>query len=406
MSMAAPPRIRVQLVIDSLTHGGAEMLLSDFALGAPKAGIDLAVAYLAEREESAAAAPLRAAGIEPVLLPMTRLWNPAGLWRVRRHLARTRPDLVHTHLAYADLLGGLAARSLGIPAVSTLHVMEWEGGRRESVKGRLFAWARRRCAARVIAVSETARRAYLETGWDAPEHVETVHNGIAREAEAGAGPAVRAELGIGADEVVAATISVLRAGKGHDAAIAAVGALRARHPRLRLLIVGTGPARPEIERLAAPLGAAAVLTGHRADVMRVLDAVDVVVHPSRVDAFPTALLEAMAAGVPVVATAVGGIPEIVEPGRTGILVDAPPDVEALTRALEGLVADPALRRRLGEAGRERRGREFTAEHWARRTRAVYEAALGRRGAAASVPPGAVLDGAPPSQGGRRRIRRA
>ena len=355
--MTAPPRIRAQLIIDSLAHGGAEMLLSDFALGAPRAGIDLAVVYLADREESAAAAPLRAAGVEPVLLPMTRLWNPAGLWRVRRHLARTRPDLVHTHLDYADLLGGVAARSLGIPAVSTLHVMEWEGGRRE--------------------------------------------------AEAGAGPAVRAELGIGPDEVIAATVSVLRPGKGHDAAIAAVRALRARHPQLRLLIMGTGPARPEIERLAGPLGPAAVLTGHRADVMRVLDAVDVVVHPSRVDAFPTALLEAMAAGVPVVATAVGGIPEIVEPRRTGILIDAPPRVDALTQALEALVADPALRRRLGEAGRERRAREFTAERWARRTRAVYEAALGRgAGAAAPAPPDAVLDGRPPAQAGRRRMRRA
>ncbi len=352
------------------------MLLSDFARGAPRAGIELSVAYLAQREESAAEAPLREAGVEPVLVPMTLLSNPAGLLRLRHHLARTRPDIVHSHLDYADLLSGLATRSLGIPLVSTLHVMEWERGLRESAKAHIFGWTRRRCAARLIAVSEAARRTYLERGWDVPEHVETVNNGIERATAPGAGPAVRSELGIGPEEVVVAMVSVLRPGKGHDLAIAAAAALRERYPQLRLLIVGTGPARPEIERLAAPLGRTVRLTGHRDDVMRVLDAVDILVHPSRVDAFPTALLEAMAAEVPIVASAAGGIPEIVVAGRTGTLIRTPPQAVELVKALETLVEDPTLRRRLGRTGRERYAREFTAAGWAQRTRAVYEAVLG------------------------------
>ena len=101
--------------------------------------------------------------------------------------------------------------------------------------------------------------------------------------------------------------------------------------------------------MAAPLGDAVVLTGYRDDVMELLDATDVLVHPSRTEAFPTALLEAMAARVPVVATAVGGIPEIVADGRTGLLVDAPPDAGRFADAVLSLAADPDLRRRLGEA---------------------------------------------------------
>jgi len=113
-------------------------------------------------------------------------------------------------------------------------------------------------------------------------------------------------------------------------------------------------------------------------VMAVMDAVDVLVHPSEADAFPTALIEAMAASRPVVATRVGGIPEIVDDGETGVLVEAPASPERLAAALEPLVADADLRARMGASGRERYEREFTVETWARRTRALYDRVLESR----------------------------
>jgi glycosyltransferase involved in cell wall biosynthesis len=100
----------------------------------------------------------------------------------------------------------------------------------------------------------------------------------------------------------------------------------------------------------------------------------VLLHPTHVDAFPTALLEAMAAGVPIVATAVGGIPEMVESGTGGVLIPSPPQAPALAEALVPLLEDERLRRRIGERGRERFARDFTAEAWATRMRAVYETA--------------------------------
>jgi glycosyltransferase involved in cell wall biosynthesis len=349
------------------------MLLSEQAPGALAAGIDFSVGYF--HDDGPPAARLRELGIMPERVPISSLVHPRDFWRVRAHLARIRPDLVHTHLGYSDFLGGIAARSLGLPVVSTLHVMEWERDLRSRTKLMLMALARIGCCQRVIMVSEAARASYL-AAWPARrERVVTVHNGIAVEAQPGAGAAVRAELGIAPDELVISMITVLREGKGHAVAVEAVAALRERFPGLRLLILGEGPAEEEIRALAAPIGDAAILTGHRSDVMEVLDATDILLHPSRVDAFPTALLEAMAAGVPVVASRVGGIPEIVEDGRHGVLLASPPCVSEVALAIDGLLVDEARRHELAAEAHARFDEYFTVEAWMRRLLPVYEAAI-------------------------------
>jgi hypothetical protein len=156
--------IHVHALVDSLGVGGAEMLVPEFAAVAGEADIELSVGYLSESYGSPAAARLRRLGIEPVLLPVSRI-GPSAMWAARRHLAAVRPDLVHTHLGYADLVGGLAARSLGLPAVSTVHAIEWERDTvRDRTKSRLMALARRHCATRVLSVSEHERQAYVANG--------------------------------------------------------------------------------------------------------------------------------------------------------------------------------------------------------------------------------------------------
>jgi glycosyltransferase involved in cell wall biosynthesis len=351
------------------------MLLTDFAAGAERVGIDLSVGYLQQVDSDPAAVRLRARGIEPELVPITGLLKPSDLLRVRRHLAEIRPDVLHTHLGNADFMGGVAARSLGIPMVSTVHVMEWEPGLRNRIKGWLMDQARRRWAETVITVSDPARDALLGAGFGRPEQVITVHNGVDAHSHPGAGKRVRQELGLAPEDLVVSMVSVLREGKGHDTAVAAVAAVQEKFPRVRLLVVGDGPAREQVANVVRPLGAAAVLAGHRDDVMDVLDASDVLLHPSRVDAFPTALLEGLAASLPIVATRVGGIPEIVEDGVSGLLVEPSPRPDSVARALEVILADADLRHRLGAAGRQRFESEFSAERWAHRMREVYQAAL-------------------------------
>lgn len=367
--------LHVLTLIDGLGWGGAEMLLAELAAGAAAADLRLSVGYLYEKDGSPAAARLRALGVEPVHIGAAGLLAPRSYRGVRDHVRATRPDVVHTHLGYSDLLGGLAARRLGVPSVSTIHLAHWErpDGRRDDLKLWLFAQARRRCGDRVITVSEAARTSYLSQGWDVPERVITVHNGV-RDTARERVPVLRAELGLGEEDLVVTMVSVLRPGKGHEAAFDAVRRLAGQVAgrQLRLLVLGDGPLRAELRAAARDVPGHVVMAGHRNDVPAVLAASDVLLHPSDADAFPTALLEAMAAAVPVVATAVGGIPEIVVPGVTGVLVAPPADGESLARALEPILQDRGYRQALGAAARTRFVERFTAEAWALRLRAVYD----------------------------------
>lgn len=369
--------LKVHVLIDSLNWGGAESLLADLAAGAPAADIKLTVGYLQEFNGSPNAARLRERGIEPELLATKRLIQPSAVLRTRRHLQALAPDVVHTHLGAADVHGTLAARSLGIPVVSTIHMVAGPptGDRRADAKERLKAFVRRRFGSRVITVSDAARRSYLEAGWDRPEHVVTVHNGLAPAPLSATRAEVRKALGLAPDALVVSQVSVMRPGKGHDIFVEATRRLLGEFPKLKLLIIGDGPSQEEIRSLAEPLGDAAILPGHRSDVLELVNASDVLMHPTNMDAFPTVLLEAAALGVPVLATAVGGIPEIVDDGTTGMLVSAPPTADDFTPPLRSLLADAKLRARLGNAARQRFDAEFTASRWAQRLRGVYDDVL-------------------------------
>lgn len=370
--------LRVFILIDRLGNGGAETILCDLAEVAPDAGLQLDVGTITEPGDSAVARRLRSAGIEPLHLPVQRLLDPRAIRVLRRAMAAQAPDIVHTHLAYADTMGGLAARSLGLPAVSTVHLMRWEQARRDRVKDALAARIRRHCMRRVIAVSDAGRRAYLERGWDRPDRVVTVRNGIARRPMPGAGRDVRARLGIGPDERVVTMLTVLRPGKGHEEALASLPGIRSANGAVRLVIAGDGPSRPALEAAAASLGDQVIFTGHVDDVMALLDASDLLLHPTHADALPTALIEAAAAGVPVVATRIGGVPEIVDDGRTGVLIAPPPTPEAIVGGVGLVLRDGELARRLSAAARERFTNGFAADRWSARLRALYEEAIDAR----------------------------
>lgn len=347
---------RVVFLIDSLGWGGAERLLLQYLPHLRTQGFDPVVCVMQERSGNPVAAEIRALGIPVESVPVERLRDPSALRRLTAYLRERDVDVVHTQLEFADGLGSIAAHRVGIPSVSTLHTMyeppRWS---RAWARNRLGDWALARYADRLIAVSDEARRHYLEHRPYPERKLVTLRNGIdlARfEAAAGEGPAVRAELGIPAGATVVGTVAVLRHDKGIHNMVAALPAILEEFPETVYLVVGDGDQRAPLESAVATAGLSehVVFAGSRTDVPRVLAAIDIFALPTLSDALPTVLAEAAAAGVPLVASAVGGVPEMCLDERNGLLVP-PGDPEGLSWAVLRLLRDPAMAARLGDEGR-------------------------------------------------------
>ncbi len=384
-------RLRVTHVIHELHPGGAEQVLVDLAAAFPEAGVDLQVLSLMPTEGQAYADGLRELGVPLSTLDLPSRWDARGLRAAVAAVAATRPDVVHTHMKHADLVGAFAARRLGVPMVSTLHLVEDAVSPLGRAKRWLAGQARRRVANRTIAVSDAVRRWYLDAfPRVTPASVVTIRNGRAapEKISAAGRSALRAELGLAEDAVVVTNVGVMRPGKGQASALAVVDRLHERLPEqdVRLLLVGDGELRPDLERQAAGLGLPperVVFAGHRSDVPALLQASDLLVHCSDFDALPTVLIEGLAAGLPIVAARVGGVPEIVT-AATGRLVEAG-DVEGLVDALADLIGDPATRAEMGEAARDRFSAEFEAGTFAARLRTLYEQVRSETGSGTARP---------------------
>lgn len=317
---------------------------------------------------------LAASGIPHVIagLDVTSPFHPsaaAALGRVIGVIRRHHPDLLHAQTRTAYIVAGLAGRVTGVPVVTTAHgFYKWHWWRRL-----LPCWG-----TRVIAVSPAVQRLLVERYGVPPAKVATIANGIAWEPPPPARLAEEARRfrhlwGLGGDGPVIGTVARLTPAKRLDVLIHAFHQLRATMPQAHLLIVGDGPVKPDLIRLAYALGEQehVILTGTVPHPVVPLSIMDVFVLPSSKEAFGLAIVEAMAMGRPVVASRVGGIPTVVEDGVTGVLVP-PNDPDALARALQPLLADPERMRAMGRAGRARYEQQFTMDRVAREVESVYE----------------------------------
>ncbi len=369
--------LRVLWLIDSLTAGGAEALLPPLARRLERGRVELHACALRTLGGNPFESELAAAGVPVVNLEIRNLRDRAAFRDLQRLLREERAELVHAHLTYASIWGALAARRAGLPLVATLHTLPCTGApwSRDRLRERLMCRLLRRPGVHVLAVSQALRRAYDTAGRLPAARVEVLHNGIDASAFAGGDRQVaRAELGLAPGAFAVSSVAVLRHGKGIEVLLEAAARLRGARPDLHLVIAGDGPLRATLERRAAELGLAERVRwlGFRRDVQRVLAASDAFVLPSRFEAFPTALLEAMAAGLPVIASAVGGVPEILGEPPCGIALP-PGSAEALADALASLLDEPAAQRGArGAAACARLEAEFTVETWAERLAGLYE----------------------------------
>jgi glycosyltransferase involved in cell wall biosynthesis len=299
----------------------------------------------------------RELGVESVRLSCPRDLDPGLLRRVRRELGRLRPDVVHTHLVHGDVYGGFGAGK--VPVVSTKH-------NDDPFRRGPFRYVERlltRRASRVITISEALRRYCIdEVGLPAGK-IEVVRYGLDALPEPwGEGP----EVQLPGDARVLLCVSRLAEQKGVDVAVRALARVREVEPRAVLVVLGEGPERPRLG------GEGVFLPGRVGDVASWYRRAELLVHPARWEGFGLALLEAMLAAKPVVATRVSAAPEIVADGETGVLV-APDDATGLGEAVLELLADPVRAEAMGEAGLARARREFSLAKMAVRTAAVYEA---------------------------------
>ncbi len=299
-------------------------------------------------------------GVPATRLPAPRDLDPVLATRVIRAVRAARPDIVHTHLVHADVYGALAARRL----VSTKH----NDDPFRTGPFRLVERALARRADRIVTITDALARFQSERVGIPAAKLVTIHYGLDAPPEAwGTNP----PSDVPDDARVLLVVCRLAQQKGVDVAVRALAHVREREPDAVLVVLGEGPERPRLEALASRLGTPVHLLGRVPDVGAWLRRASVLVHPVRWEGFGLAVLEAMQARLPVVATSVSSLPELVEHGRTGLLV--PPDDDlALAAAIEAALADGE---RLGAGGRERAHDLFSVARMTDATLELYRSVL-------------------------------
>jgi glycosyltransferase involved in cell wall biosynthesis len=309
--------------------GGQEVRIITEARWLSERGVRVAIAaWPGSRLENEAGL----VGLSVSAIRMRGAWDLVAAHRLARLVRRQRIDIVHTHSSVDAWIGGIAARLSGVPVVRSRHVSIPIRRRLNPVYG----WF----ADRVVTSGEAIRGLVVAGGVD-PGKVVAIPAGVdlAEFAPAAATESVRREFGDGAP--IIGSVAMFRGSKGHDHLLEAFGLVRANWPRARLLLVGDGLRRRWAEGLAAAngLGGAVHFTGFRKDVADLLRLMDCFVLAStRTEGVPQSLLQAIAVGTPVVASRVGGIPEVIVDGETGLLVD-PGRPAALAEAIGAVVRD-------------------------------------------------------------------
>jgi len=304
-----------------------------------------------------------------LVAPIRPLHDFRALGEIHAALGKIQPDLLSTHSSKAGVLGRLAGKSLEIPVIFTAHGWAFTPGV-PRMRAALYQRIERMAgglASRIITVSEFDRRLALDHGIAGEKEIVTVHNGM---------PDIPAEhrADPGRSPVRLVMVARFELQKDHRTLLQALGGLR-QYP-WELDLIGDGPLKPEIAALGHTLGLSDRIRflGQVLDVEARVAQVQVFLLISNWEGFPRSILEAMRAGLPVVASAVGGIAESVHDGESGFVVSRG-DIEGLRSRIEQLLLDPALRQRMGAAGRHRYEQDFTLARTVDETLAVYRDVL-------------------------------
>ncbi len=360
--------LNVLHLIPTLDRSGAEKQMVLLARGLPRDRFHVEVATLTRL--GPLAQELQAAGIPVTGIGKRLKFDPVALHRLLRFLRSRRFDVVQTWIFAANTYGRLAAHLARVPIVVTteMAVDLWKGARERFIDRRLARWCDR-----LVGNSHAVAEFYRSLGIP-EERLSVIYSGITEEEPPPVDPAaIRAEFGFEAETPLVFFAGRLAEQKRIDDLLKALDLLQHVQPDLRTLIAGDGPLRSRLEETARlyQLAGRVRFLGHRDDVPRLMAASDLVVLPSAYEGLPNVVLEAMQLRKPVVATAAPGTTEVVVDGQTGVLVPVG-NIQLLARAIRDIVRDPALARRLGDAGHDRVGAEFRAQTMIDRFAALYE----------------------------------
>ncbi len=345
-------------------YGGPRqvLLLLD---GLKKRGID---ATLACPTDSAIAAAAHDAGHPVITHPIGGDLDISAVTFLARTVQRLKPDLLHAHSRRgADYFGGLAAALARVPAILTRRVDNPDTPVVGTLKYRAYD--------RVVAISDAVREQLENEGLPAGK-LRTIRSAVDADACQPTWPRERflAEFGLDEGHRVVAVVAQLIPRKGHALLLDAWQMVRYRCPDARLLVFGAGPLKPELEAHAANEGGTVIFAGYRPDLREFLGRVDLLVHPASREGLGIGILEAQAAGVPVVACAAGGVPEALADGDTGLLVQAGNPL-ALAEGIIKLLDDPNWRLQLGTAAAARIRAEFSPDRMAEAYIELYREVL-------------------------------
>lgn len=321
-------------------------------------------------EHSAIAEAAADAAAEICRFPLAGELDPLLPFHLGRSIRAVQPDILHVHSRRgADLWGGIAASMWRIKAVVSRRVDNPEPAWLARLKYQRYA--------RVIAISEGIRRVLLAEGVPAAKTV-CVPSAVDHRFYQGSCNKTwfRRQFGLNNNERTIGVIAQLIQRKGHRYLIAAAPSIVRGFPNIRFIFFGRGPLQSELERLCreAKISDKVCFAGFRSDLEQLLPCLDLVVHPATLEGLGVSLLQAAASGLPIVASRVGGLPEIVRHGRNGYLVPAANPV-AIAEAVSALLKDPLLAQRFGQAGREMVRSNFSLEAMVAGNLAVYQAVL-------------------------------
>jgi len=361
--------VRLCHVVGDSRFGGGSKIITRLARAGLDAGHDVEVlatnpdfiAYLDSHD-------VRCVDLDCIWRPVRPHKDLKGLFTLYRHLRRSRYDLVHTHTSKAGFVGRLAARVAGVPAiVHTVHGFSFHQGT-GTVPLRFFSLLERAAACwchRLVTVSLFHREWALSLGIGSPDKLRAIPNGIPDpdEVDEAARHRIREEFGVENDGVLVLSMGRLVEGKGLEDLVRAIALLRASgRSNIRIALPGTGPLAETLERLVAEsqLDGVIVLPGFRADVSALLSAADLVVLPSYREGMSISLLEAMAAGKPIVTSDIDSNLEATGNGETAVIVPCG-QPERLADAIDRMLADPMRASELGRRARARWETHYTED---------------------------------------------